>query len=94
MADAGMTTRWQLDRRVPIVMVFGLLVQAGAVVWAMAVLFANVEENRDDIETLTRHLARLDGSERTQAVQLGRIEENVKSIQVDMGRVLRLIGGN
>ena len=88
-----MTDRVQLERGLAIVVVCGLLTQAGAIVWATAVLFSNVDENRNDSETLTRHTARLDDVEITQAVQLGRIEENVKGIQVDMERVLRLIGG-
>lgn len=89
---------WHLDKRVPIALIFAMVAQAAVVVWGAAVITKDIEANRnkssENAETITVLDRRLRASERAtgnQAVQLGRIEEQISGMRDDIGRLLQLL---
>ena len=84
MTDTG----WHLDRRVPISIIFVLIAQFAAGVWMVANLNGTVQKNTADITRLERSLETMAVSSQTQAIQLGRIEEQVSGLRTDIQRLL------
>lgn len=89
---------WHLDKRVPIALIIGMIGQVAVVVWGAAVMFKDIEANRKtgsvNSESISALDARLRSSERatgSQAVQLGRIEEQVTGVRGDINRMLNLM---
>ena len=72
---------WHLSKSVPITLIFGLLVQGGAIVWTVSMMMSDIEANRDDIMSLQQRMARIETSVHEQAVSLARIDENIKAIR-------------
>ena len=82
---------WHLDKRVPVALILAIVMQLGGVVWAVSTSFERIETNIRGISTLAE---RVRGSERatsSHAVQLGRIEEQVRGMRGDMNRLLSVI---
>ena len=72
---------WHLSKSVPITLIFGLLVQGGAIVWTVSMMMSDIEANRDDIMSLQQRMSRIETSVHEQAVSLARIDENIKAIR-------------
>ena len=72
---------WHLSKSVPITLIFGLLVQGGAIVWTVSMMMSDIEANRDDIMSLQQRMARIETSVHEQARSLARIDENIKAIR-------------
>ena len=72
---------WHLSKSVPITLIFGLLVQGGAIVWTVSMMMSDIEANRDDIMSLQQRMARIETSVHEQAISLARIDENIKAIR-------------
>jgi TolA-binding protein len=87
-------TAWHLDRRVPITLILALAVQTAGMVWWAASLSGRVEVNARDISRVNGEVAVLRNSAQTQAVQLGRIEEQISGLRGDIGRLLAAIERN
>ena len=78
---------WHLSKSVPISLVFALALQLAGFVWFMAQMDGRIGANTDEINRNGRDISRLrtevDGLTsiaRDQAVQLGRIEENITAV--------------
>ena len=72
---------WHLSKSVPATFLLAIAVQTVGLVWYMSSLDATVETNAREI---ARHEIRINEVERTaqsQAVSLGRIDENIKAIR-------------
>lgn len=82
---------WHLDKRVPIALIVAMAGQVAVVVWGAAVMYKDIEANRVGIQTLDGRVADLDRSAGAQAVQLGRIEENIGAMRNDVNRLLNLL---
>ena len=72
---------WHLSKSVPITLIFGLLVQGGAIVWTVSMMMSDIEANRDDIMSLQQRMSRIETSVHEQAISLARIDENIKAIR-------------
>ena len=72
---------WHLSKSVPITLIFGLLVQAGAIVWTVSMMMADIESNMRDIMVLEITVSELEDVVQTQQVSLARIDENIKAIR-------------
>jgi len=76
-----MEENWHMSKSVPISFLVGILMQTLALVWYVSTLDSAIKQNSRD---LTRQEIRIDTLERTvqsQAVTLGRIDENIKAIR-------------
>lgn len=89
---------WHLDKRIPIALIMGMVAQVAVVVWGAAVMFKDIEANRKVGVQNAQNIVALDDRLRTseratgsQAVQLGRIEENVRALRLDTNRMLNLL---
>lgn len=92
------SNEWHLDKRVPIALIAGMFGQVAVVVWGAAVMFKDIEANRNTGEINAQSISVLDerlrSSERatgSQAVQLGRIEESVRGMRGDVNRLLKIL---
>ena len=72
---------WHLSKSVPITLIFGLLVQAGAIVWTVSMMMADIESNMRDIMVLEMTVSELEDVVQSQQVSLARIDENIKAIR-------------
>ena len=72
---------WHLSKSVPITLIFGLLVQAGAIVWTVSMMMSDIEQNMRDIMVLEITVSELEDVVQTQQVSLARIDENIKAIR-------------
>ena len=82
---------WHLDKRVPIALIFALLVQTGGAVWWASTLQGRVGTVERDVGRLERQQGATSLAAQAQAVQLGRIEENMGAIRADIGRLLAVL---
>jgi hypothetical protein len=77
-------TQWHLSKSIPLTFVLAILAQTVALVWFVSSLNSAIESNTRD---LMRHEARINTLEQVvqqQAVTMGRIDENIKSIRLMM----------
>lgn len=79
-----MNEEWHLSKSIPLTFVLAILAQTVALVWFVSSLNSAIDSNTRDI---MRHEARLNTLEQVvqqQAVTMGRIDENIKSIRLMM----------
>ena len=72
---------WHLSKSVPITLIFGLLVQAGAIVWTVSMMMSDIESNMRDIMDMQITVSELEAVVQSQEVSLARIDENIKAIR-------------
>ena len=72
---------WHLSKSVPITSIFGLAVQACAIVWVFSMTIANVEENREDLSRLEIRVSAIEDNLYSLAVATARMDENIKAIR-------------
>lgn len=72
---------WHLSKSVPITLIFGLLVQAGAIVWTVSMMMGDIERNMRDIMEVQITVSELEAIVQSQEVSLARIDENIKAIR-------------
>lgn len=77
MSDAD----WHMSRSVPISLIFAIACQTVALIWFVATLRNDVDSNRLEIIRLETRTSSLEEIVQTQAVTLGRMDENIKSIR-------------
>tara|TARA_R110002124_G_scaffold217751_1_gene383336 strand:- start:2338 stop:2583 length:246 start_codon:yes stop_codon:yes gene_type:complete len=69
------------DKTVSISFLIGILFQTGALVWYVSSLASSIDTNARDISRHEQQLQSLTVIIQTQAVTLGRMDENIKSIR-------------
>lgn len=75
------TNSWHLSKSVPITFILAIVGQTVALVWYVSSLDNNIENNQRE---LIRHETRIEAVEKvvqSQAVTLGRMDENIKAIR-------------
>ena len=72
---------WHLSRSVPITLIFGLIAQAGAIVWTVSMMMSDIERNSEEIMRLQSRMAIVEDATQRQAVSMARIDENIKAIR-------------
>ncbi len=78
---------WHLSKSVPITLIFALIVQAAVIVWTVSQMQAEITSSQKDIGTLEDKVVKLEQNSNIQAVQLGRIEENLKSMKEILNQI-------
>lgn len=82
---------WHLDKHVPLALIFAMVGQLAVLAFGAAVMFKDIETNRDGLKSLDGRLIPLERSVGTQAVQLGRIEESIRGMREDVNRLLAIL---
>lgn len=83
---------WHLDRRVPVALIFAILMQTIGIVWWAATIGAEVEQLKSNDSRQDNRIEAIQGIANNQAVQLGRIEENTRATQAAVERLLQQTG--
>jgi hypothetical protein len=82
-------TQWHLSKSVPITFILAIILQTVALIWFVATLRNDVDLNKKDIVRLETRTESLESVVQTQAVTLGRIDENIKSIRMILDSMAR-----
>ena len=90
MKDEAMAEGWHLDKRVPVAIILGLVMQAAGFGWWAATLDQRVSVAERNITRLEAQTDALTNLAQVQAVQLGRIEENINAMRQDIGRLISI----
>ena len=80
---------WHLSKSVPISFILAILMQTIALVWYVSSLDSNVEANTREIARHELRLMELEKLTQSQAVMLGRIDENINSIRKSVEAMMR-----
>lgn len=72
---------WHLSRSVPITFIFAIFMQTIALIWFVATLRNDVDNNRTEIVRIETRTAQLEQAVQNQALTLARIDENLKAIR-------------
>ena len=72
---------WHMSRSIPISLIFAIACQTVALIWFVATLRNDVDFNRMEIIRLDTRTSSLEDIVQNQAVTLGRMDENIKSIK-------------
>jgi len=75
---------WHLNKSIPITFVLAILAQTMALVWFVASLNNGIATNTRDIIRHESRIIALENTVQAQAVTMGRIDENIKSIRLMM----------
>jgi hypothetical protein len=87
MSDAG----WHLDKRVPVSIIAVLVAQLAGGIWLFSQMNSDIRRNSADIARVERSVEITAAASHAQAIQLGRIEEQVSGLRGDIHRVLRVL---
>lgn len=75
-------TQWHLSKSVPISFILAIIMQTIALIWFVATLRNDVDINKTELIRLETRTDKLEQIVQSQAVTLGRMDENIKSIRV------------
>lgn len=81
---------WHLSKSVPLGLIFGLIVQGGAIVWTVSMMMSDIENNRNQLRAVEVRVTKVEDMVYEQAVAIARIDENIKAIR---GYVERIADG-
>jgi|TARA_R110000851_G_scaffold221958_4_gene374780 hypothetical protein len=73
--------QWHLSKAVPVSFVLAIFIQTVALIWFVASLSSDVENNKSSISNLKLENREIRNVVNNQEVTLGRIDENIKSIR-------------
>jgi len=82
-------TQWHLSKSVPITFILAILLQTLALIWFVATLRTDVDINQKEILRLETRTSSLEQIVQSQAITLGRIDENIKSIRMILDSMAR-----
>jgi len=89
--SAGTQTHWQVEKKIPIALMIGLALQAFGAVWWASGINGQVVGNTLAINQLATRAEAQRANIQAQAIQLGRIEEQVSGLRTDIGRLIVII---
>lgn len=87
MSDTG----WHLDKRVPVSIILVLILQFAGGAWLASQMRGDIDRTIGDVKRLESQVEVMRGASQTQAVQLGRIEENVAAMRNEIVRLVRAL---
>jgi len=82
---------WVMNKNISASLMFALVVQAAMIVWAISQMRADVDANYASIVRISADVKAVETSSVTQAVQLAKIEENIKGIKESLERMLEVM---
>ena len=81
--------QWHLSKSVPITFIFAIIMQTIALIWFVATLRTDVDINQKELLRLETRTSSLEQVVQSQAITLGRIDENIKSIRMILDNMAR-----
>tara|TARA_B100001939_G_scaffold182533_1_gene157248 strand:- start:2014 stop:2274 length:261 start_codon:yes stop_codon:yes gene_type:complete len=81
-----MQDSWHLSKSVPITFIVAIIMQTAALVWYVSTLDSAIKQNAKDILRNETRLNSIESIVQSQAVTLGRMDENIKAIREMMER--------
>jgi hypothetical protein len=81
--------QWHLSKSVPITFIFAIIMQTIALIWFVATLRNDVDSNQKELVRLETRTSGLEQVVQSQAITLGRIDENIKSIRMILDAMAR-----
>ena len=81
--------QWHLSKSVPITFIFAIIMQTIALIWFVATLRNDVDSNQKELVRLETRTSGLEQVVQSQAITLGRIDENIKSIRMILDSMAR-----
>lgn len=78
--------QWHLSKSVPLSIIFAVVLQTITLVWFIAGLNANVENNSRELVRHETRITALESIVQTQALTLARMDENIKAIRDHLER--------
>ena len=76
-----MTESWHLSKSVPVTLIVAIVLQTISLVWYVSSLDSSVKNNARDLVRQETRINTLEKTVQSQAVSLGRIDENNKAIR-------------
>ena len=76
-----MTESWHLSKSVPVTLIVAIVLQTISLVWYVSSLDSSVKNNARDLVRQETRINTLEKTVQSQAVSLGRIDENIKAIR-------------
>tara|TARA_B100000780_G_scaffold99703_1_gene69642 strand:- start:1389 stop:1718 length:330 start_codon:yes stop_codon:yes gene_type:complete len=76
------TQEWHLSKSIPATFVLAIIGQTVALVWFVSALNSDIENNSRDIVRHEIRLIALENIVQSQAVTMGRMDENIKAIRI------------
>ena len=80
--------QWHLDKRVPIALIVAIAIQSGGAIWWASSIQGRVLSNERSITRLDTSVEAQRDAAQLQAIQLGRIEEQITGLRSDIGRLV------
>ena len=84
MAD---TDGWHIAKSVPVTLLLGLITQAGAIVWTVSMMMADIQENQTDIVEFGQRISKVEQMVQSQAVSMARIDVNIEHIRTSVEKM-------
>jgi len=72
---------WHLSKSVPVTFILAIVMQTVALVWYVSTLDAAIKNNSRELARQEAKLETVEKTVQSQAVMLGRIDENIKAIR-------------
>jgi Iap family predicted aminopeptidase len=82
------TEGWHISRSVPATLLLGLITQAGAIVWTVSMMMADIEKNQQDIVEFNQRVSKVEQLVQTQAVAMARIDVNIEHIRTAVEKMV------
>ena len=82
-------SQWHLSKSVPITFILAIILQTIALIWFVATLRNDVDSNQKELLRLETRTSGLEQIVQSQAITLGRIDENIKSIRMILDNMAR-----
>ncbi len=80
-----------MGKNISATLLFALVLQAAMIVWSISQMRADVDANYASIVRISGDVKAVEASSNMQAVQLGKIEENIKGIKESLERMLEVM---
>lgn len=78
---------WHLSKSVPLGLIFGLIVQGGAIVWTVSMMMSDIENNRNQLKAVEVRVSKVEDMVYEQAVAIARIDANIEAIRGYVERI-------
>ena len=72
---------WHLSKSVPVTFILAIVMQTIALVWYVSTLDAAIKNNSRELARQESRLENVEKTVQSQAIMLGRIDENIKAIR-------------
>ena len=79
---------WHISRSVPATLLLGLITQAGAIVYVVSMMMADIDKNQQDIVEFNQRVSKVEQLVQTQAVSMARIDVNIEHIRTAVEKMV------